>query len=125
MPSITVKQGSRKFHLQWEIVHQDKRCRRYKIWPIKNPDLFIVLENNEPLIRGQLKLKHRRIDWKQVEGPTRSQATIDQIIKEIEKPSADQNDNAGPVRFKGKNVRKSNPYDVRTLGEKGKKDNEK
>ncbi len=68
----------------------------------KNPDLFILLENNEPLIRGQLKVKHRKIDLKQGKGPTRSQATIDQIIKEIEKPTIQENTSGILVNLKGK-----------------------
>lgn len=87
MPEIFVKQGSRVFRLTWEIVHQDKRCRRYKVWPTNNPDKYIVVENNEPLIRGQLKLKHRRIDWKQVEGRDISNGSLEMIIKEITDPT--------------------------------------
>ena len=115
MPSITIKQGSRKYLLNWELIHQDKRIKQYKVWSVNNPDLFIILENNEPFIRVEKGLKHRRIDWKQIEGPKKSQATIDQIIKEIVNPSKpEKNINYSAPKYN----RKAKPDDQRRLGDK-------
>ncbi len=114
MSNIIIKQGSRIYYLQYELTHKDNRVQRFKVWPVKNPDLFIVLENNEPLIRGK-GLKKRRIDWKQIEGPQRSQATIDQIVKEITNPTKPQKDIIYPSTTYN---RKKKPGDQTTLGDR-------
>jgi hypothetical protein len=54
---------------------------------VANPDKYLILENNEPLIRVKLQLKHRRIDWKLIEGPQMNKSTLDRIIREIENPT--------------------------------------
>jgi hypothetical protein len=87
MPEIIILQGYKRFHLKWEQIHQDQRCRRIKVYPVANPDKYLILENNEPLIRVKLQLKHRRIDWKLIEGPQMNKSTLDRIIREIENPT--------------------------------------
>jgi hypothetical protein len=87
MPEIIILQGYKRFHLQWEQIHQDQRSKRFKVYPVADPDKYLILENNEPLIRGKLRLKHRRIDWKLIEGPQMNKSTLDRIIREIENPS--------------------------------------
>jgi hypothetical protein len=85
MPSISIKQGFKTYYLNWEIIHQDKRCMRIKVTPQSNPSKYIILENNGPLIRGKYKLKNRRIDWKLVEGDMRKSA-MEMIIEAIVNP---------------------------------------
>ncbi len=116
MNQLILNQGNIRYMLSWELLHQDNRCKRIKVWPAKNPDLFIVLENNEPLIRGK-GLKKRRIDWKQIEGPTRSQATIDQIVKEITNPSKPSQD---IIYTTPTYNRKKKPDDQTPLGDRNK-----
>jgi hypothetical protein len=82
MPEIIITQGFKCYHLVWEPIHQDLRCRRFKVYPVANPDKYLVLENNEPLIRKYSKT--RRVDWKQVEGEQLRQSTLERIIREIE-----------------------------------------
>ncbi len=60
---------------------------RIKVTPLANPDKYIILKNNEPLIRGKYKLKSRRIDWKLVEGDMRKSA-MEMIIEAITNPSS-------------------------------------
>ena len=85
MPSISIKQGYKTYYLNWEIIHQDKRCMRIKVTPVANPGKYVILENNEPLIRGKYKLKNRRIDWKLIEGEMRKSA-MEMIIEAIVNP---------------------------------------
>ena len=88
MPEIKISQGYKKFHMVWQLIQKDQKCERYKITPRDNPDKFMIIENNRPLIRGFYRLKKRRIDWKVVEGPTINNKTLEQIIKAIEAPPA-------------------------------------
>jgi hypothetical protein len=53
------------------------------VFPINSPDKYIILENNEPLIRGKYHLKHRRIDWKLIEGKQMKQSTLEMIVCQI------------------------------------------
>jgi hypothetical protein len=82
---ISIKQGSRVFHLLCEQIHKDKRVQRYKIWAKNDPDKYLILENNKPLIRDKLKLKERRIDWTLIEhtGPPISNSTLESYIYAI------------------------------------------
>jgi hypothetical protein len=82
---ISIKQGSRVFHLLAEQIFVDTRVQRYKIWPEQDPDKYVILENNKPLIRNKLKLKNRKIDWKVIEhtGPAISKSTIEQYVHAI------------------------------------------
>jgi hypothetical protein len=87
MPEIMIEQGYKRFHLKWELIHKDKMVERYKITPPANPDKYLIIENNRPFIREIKGLKKRRIDWKQVEGPTKSERTLQMIIDQIENPT--------------------------------------
>jgi hypothetical protein len=82
---LAIKQSSRIFHLLAEQVFVDTNVQRYKIWPEKDPDKYVILENNKPLIRNKLKLKNRKIDWKVIEhtGPKISKSTIEQYVYAI------------------------------------------
>jgi hypothetical protein len=82
---ISIKQGSRVFHLLAEQIFVDSRIQRYKIWPEKDPDKYVILENNKPLIRDKKKLKNRKIDWKVIEhtGPEISKSTSEQYVHAI------------------------------------------
>ena len=86
MPEISIKQGYKTYYLNWEIIHQDKRCMRIKVTPVSNPDKLILLENNEPLIRGKYKLKSRVINWKWIGGVEKSKNTLEMIIEAIVNP---------------------------------------
>jgi hypothetical protein len=82
---ISIKQGSRVFHLLADQIFVDTRVQRYKIWPEKDPDKYLILQNNKPLIRNKLKLKSRKIDWKVIEhtGPKINKSTIEQYVHAI------------------------------------------
>jgi hypothetical protein len=118
MPEIVITQGYKRFHLLWEQIHQDQRCRRIKVYPVANPDKYLILENNEPLIRVKLQLKHRRIDWKLIEGPQMNKSTLDRIIREIEHPTKEERITPLPVPtpYDRKKNRPSGPL----LGERNK-----
>jgi hypothetical protein len=82
---ISIKQGSRVFHLLAQQIYVDARIQRYKIWPEKDPDKYVILENNKPLIRDKKKLKNRKIDWRVIEhtGPKISKSTTEQYVHAI------------------------------------------
>jgi hypothetical protein len=83
--AFTIGNRYQTFHLTWELLPTDPRRRieRYKIATLKDPEKYIILENNRPLIRGKYKLKNRRIDWNQVYGQM-SAHNVEKIIEVIE-----------------------------------------
>lgn len=82
---IVINQGNKRFHLKVNLFLKNEVCEQYKLYPANNPEFFIILENNKPLIRERYKLKKRRIDWKQTEGKRISPRTLEEIIKKIER----------------------------------------
>jgi hypothetical protein len=82
---LSIQQGSTVFHLLADQIFVDTRVQRYKIWPLKEPDKYLILENNKPLIRNKLKLKNRKIDWRIIEhtGPKISRSTVQQYVNAI------------------------------------------
>ena len=59
--------ASIRYHLICQLWHADKQKEQFRISPKNNPALFFLVQNNRPLIRAK-GLKHRRINWKLVEG---------------------------------------------------------
>jgi hypothetical protein len=64
-----------------EIIHTDKRSERIKV---SGRNRSIVIQSNRPLLLSK-GLKHRRIDWKIVEGDMNSPFVFGLICEEIER----------------------------------------
>jgi hypothetical protein len=118
MPEIIIQQGHKRFHLNWELVHQDHRCKRFKVYPPANPEKYLILENNEPLIRGKYHLKHRRIDWEYKEGEKLRDKTLNAIIQGITSSTSTERGDDTPVPQLKTYNKKKNPPSRPTLGER-------
>jgi hypothetical protein len=57
---------------------------RFKISAMTNPDKFIILENDRPLIRDQYRLRHKRLHWTVKAGSVRNQFMLSRVTELIE-----------------------------------------
>lgn len=64
-----------------EVIYSDKRSERIKV---SGRNRSIVIKSNRPLLLSK-GLKHRRIDWKIVEGEINSPFVFGLICEEIER----------------------------------------
>jgi hypothetical protein len=64
-----------------EVIYSDKRSERIRV---SGKNRSIVIQSNRPLLLYK-GLKHRRIDWKIVEGNMNSPFVFGLICEEIEK----------------------------------------
>ncbi len=64
-----------------EVIYSDKRSERIRV---SGKNRSIVIQSNRPLLLSK-GLKHRRIDWKIVEGDMNSPFVFGLICEEIEK----------------------------------------
>ena len=71
------------------------------------------------MIRGRYQLKHRRIDWKVIDGPNMGSSRLKQIIQAIE-DTAVPSRNGGPQNglARAPNPRKHKPGNSPSLGER-------
>ena len=67
--------------VQVERIFQDARKEQYRL---SGKDRSIVLECNRPFFRNK-GLKHRKPNWKIIEGQAYQGSTLDQAIEEIMK----------------------------------------
>jgi hypothetical protein len=87
---IIINQGYKRYIMSVELILKEDVCEQYKVYAAENPNKYLLLENNRPLIRERYKLKKRRIDWKQIAGKTVSVKTREEIIRKIETPDIEQ-----------------------------------
>lgn len=67
-----------------EQIYIGESIERYKIMARDNPDKYIVLENNRPLLRKKYLLKKKALSWKvKIGSPTNTYALND-LISQIE-----------------------------------------
>jgi hypothetical protein len=121
---IIISQGNKRYHMKADLILKNEVCEQYKVYPTNSPELFIILENNRPLIRERYKLKKRRIDWKQTEGKTISVKTRAEIIKNIELNGQIEKE-LPTVKSTAKTRRKQFSKQGPTLGEIAKKNNKR
>ena len=76
---INIGEGRKSIRLSVERIHLDERTERFMV---AGRNGSIVVESNRPLFRNK-GLKHRRADWKQIEGQNLSTHTIEKICAEI------------------------------------------
>lgn len=85
---IKIKVDNRIYRLSVERIFIDERIERYLI---KGRDRNVVVESNRPLFRNR-GLKHRKPDWKIIEGQVQDnhafKAAIQIIIQEMDKKNA-------------------------------------
>lgn len=78
------KSGSRSYNLLFTKIKEDETTEQYKLWAARNPAKYIILQNNRPLLRNKLNLKHKKIAWKVVEGQVKSRSTLEKVIEIME-----------------------------------------
>jgi hypothetical protein len=76
---IELKSGYNKIKLLIELLYKDERVERFKI---TGKDRFIVVETNRVLFRSK-GLKHRKPDWKVIEGKVNYPQSFDQVKEAI------------------------------------------
>jgi hypothetical protein len=108
-----------------ELIETGKGFERYRITPKGNPDRYIIIQNNKPLIRGKLGLKHKPLTWTLKEGEVKDQRNYEKMIKEIEKvlepPAPKKKGSTLPDRIPStKNERKLKGKEGGTLGDRNK-----
>lgn len=81
---IIIKSGSRRYHLIVVQIYIGDTVERYKIMPKNNPDKYIVLENNRPLIRKKYLLKKKALTWKVKIGQPHNSYALNDLIAQIE-----------------------------------------
>ena len=89
---ISLKQGSRVFHMYCERIEQGHSFEKFMIWPRDNPRKWIVLQNNRPLVRNKHNLKSKRYSWKIIEGEIKNQSAFEETTAIIEKYLEDHPD---------------------------------
>lgn len=68
-----------------EQIYVGDTIERYKISARDNPDKYIVLENNRPLIRKKYLLKKKALTWKVRIGQPHNTSVLNDLIAEIER----------------------------------------
>jgi hypothetical protein len=78
---IRILYEKRYKNLIGEVIYSDKRSERIRV---SGGNRSIVIQSNRPLLLSK-GLKHRRIEWKIVEGDMNSPFVFGLICEEIEK----------------------------------------
>ena len=78
---IRIEYERRNRYYNCEVILTDKITERIKV---SGRNRFIVIQSNRPLLVSK-GLKHRRIDWKIVEGDMNSPFVLGLIYDEVEK----------------------------------------
>lgn len=78
---IEVKSGYSKRKVQVERIFHDERTEQFRL---TGRDRSITLQSNRPFFRNR-GLKHRKPDWKIIEGQAFRGNTLDAAIEEIMK----------------------------------------
>jgi hypothetical protein len=81
--AITIRVGSKQYHMQVTQILTGPPLEHFRIAAANNPQQSIVLQSNRPLLRSR-GLRHRRIDWKLVEGVVLNQNALRKTIVELE-----------------------------------------
>lgn len=81
---ITISTGTIKYQLCVSLVDADTTSERFKVFPKTNPDKFIIIQSNRPLLRNKYKLKHKPITWTIKEGEVKDNRNYQQLIKRLE-----------------------------------------
>jgi hypothetical protein len=107
---LLISTGSIKYHLICELVTRDRAFETFRIYTEKNPDKFIELTGNRPMLRAK-GLKKKAIHW-EVKGDIRNQYTVDKAIKLIEailEPPPGRKVNLPAAPFQTSNRKKRRP----------------
>ena len=81
---VTISTGSIKFLLHVEQIATGKGFERFKVTPKNNPDKFVIIQNNRPLIRTKLGLKHKPLTWTVKEGEIHNEKYYQQLLRRME-----------------------------------------
>jgi hypothetical protein len=78
---INVTTRFKIYNLNATIIKTTSIKQRIKVF---GKERYIILENNYPFFRSK-GLKHRRIDWKIIEGSISSQSFIEELVSVLDK----------------------------------------
>ncbi len=78
---FSVYVDNRYYRLMAELIYRSDQVERIRV---SGRDRSIVLQNNRPLFRGR-GLKHRRPNWKLIEGTGNNAHALDRIIAALTK----------------------------------------
>jgi hypothetical protein len=81
--TFDIRTGSRTYKLTCELVSRTKAKEVFKIFPTANPDKFILIEGNRPLLRSK-GLKTKGIKWNVIQGEVSYPQNLAAAIKQIE-----------------------------------------
>lgn len=81
---ITLSTGTIQYILRVRLIEHGQGYEHYKVTPKNNPDKYLVIQNNRPLIRKKLKLKYKPLTWTIKEGTINNNRNFNQLIKKIE-----------------------------------------
>lgn len=80
---ISIRTGSRTYHMTVELWNTGKGFETFKIYPVNDPHNFILLKGNRPLVRAK-GLDKFPITWKVIQGEIKYQKNLEETIKKIE-----------------------------------------
>jgi hypothetical protein len=118
---IIISTGSIKYLLHVERIAIGKGFERFKVHPKENPEKFIVIQNNRPLIRQRLHLKHKPLTWTLKEGEVKNEKYYQQLlqkINEVLEPPPSLKPTGGYIGTTKPTNRKKRPPGNSTLGER-------
>lgn len=81
---ITLSTGTIQYLLHVALIEKGPGFERFKVTPKNNPEKVLIIQNNRPLIRKKLQLKHKPLTWSIKEGSVNNNRNYEQLIKKIE-----------------------------------------
>jgi hypothetical protein len=83
--NISVRTLGRRYLLTVERTYVGDSVERFRIYPRSNPDKYIEVENNRPMIRLKHQLKNKRYQWKVKIGSPHNITAFNEVIEQIER----------------------------------------
>jgi hypothetical protein len=81
---FTLQQGFTNYRMTVELIYTGDTVERYKVHARNNPDKYIILQNNRPLLRKKYFLQTKKLTWKCTEGTINNVTALNEVIKIIE-----------------------------------------
>lgn len=82
--SVIISTGNIPHELQVQFLDRGLVFEKFKVFATSNPNKFIILQNNKPLIRDIYKLQQGQFTWTVVSGNTKNERNFKQIVRKIE-----------------------------------------
>jgi hypothetical protein len=117
---LSISNGTLTYHLHIEKISSCTSFETFKVTPKQNPDKYIIIQNNRPLLRIKYKLKTKPLNWVLLEGTVNNQRNYEKLIKSIEEILEPKEVKSKPLFFQPHHPsnRKKRPKGGTTLGDR-------